>query len=141
MDPPPRPYPISDSSEGTKHPRQPLLQHPLGLRDTLNCRTRWGKPGIPSPSPGMGSLHHSSLLPPTTTTWRLECDPRRDPAARRERLCSSWVAAQKGGRCGSDHGDRGRGKGNRKAAPMRVGVEREPRKPVRLSDRARWRWP
>lgn len=121
---------LASPGERTRHPRQLLLQHPLVPGDTLNHHTPWGKPEILAPSPGVGGLPHSA---PSPLTWRMECDPRRDPAARRERLRSSSVAALKGGRCGSDHGDRGWGERvQREAVATRMGVGREPREPVRL---------
>lgn len=88
------PYPMSGFTRWGNWAFQPAPppQHPLGRGDTLNRHTRW-KPGIPAPSLELGGLPNSAPLPPT---WRMECDTRRDPAARREGLRSSSVAALKG---------------------------------------------
>lgn len=87
--------------EKTRH----SLQNPLGLFwDIQNCRTDKGRPGMPSQP---GDWRPSSF--PSPHPWRLECDPRRDPAARREGLQqrSSPMAALNGGKWGGDLGNCG----------------------------------
>lgn len=92
------------------NPTQPLLWihqvGELGTLDSPSSSTPWDSEGYPELPHPLGETRNplsqlwggkpSPFFPPPPT-WRLECDPRRDPAARRERLCSSWVAALKGG--------------------------------------------
>ena len=114
----------------------------LGTLDSPSSITPLGTRGYPEPAHPLQETRNSGSQPwrwrpsqfcPLPPTWRMECDTRRGPAARREGLRSSSVAALKGGDAAATTGTAGGGEGGQaEAAVVRMGVGREPREPVRL---------